>query len=500
MDRDPASIAKMAADVLTRRRSLSEIIFSLRRSKLLGVFREFWWRGNIPEWIEIPKVNNSKLKAGAIAEIELDMNQFGKVFDSYSIYEIPDQIMFISKPKTSEDNINILDFRKAIIRRNRAFRKDSIDQGGDGVGIMLVELEKSDKFNDRNAFKKLKRGELYQSWLECEPEYKPTIISISASFCFHRVQKATKFIESFGNVPRFNMKAWLAPSIDVSDKDNLATLKAVEIFNDVKEFGSSSERMLRKAARLPRPGENLRTLNGHLGEGALALKERSQSSLENMGLVNPTKAEERRIASEAEAGAQLLMSRIAPMLTLFNFTESVRDECVAWTAQQAGINLSRPNFVNFFRSYTAGLTERAFLIALIAEADWAARQLVHSGSDNAETVLSMLGRDRFSSGLGNRASLREAFGEVPDVKTCKGVMRLCQMQIECLDDEFRVTRDMTHGDEGDDKKIAQVFLDYIYSYDRWDQPVHLSRDPHRYLEHRWRRLYVRFGLFGHLFL
>ncbi|OYQ34458.1 hypothetical protein CHU93_02365 [Sandarakinorhabdus cyanobacteriorum] len=139
-------------------------------------------------------------------------------------------------------------------------------------------------------------------------------------------------------------------------------------------------------------------------------------------------------------------------------------------------------------------------MGLMAEAHCIATMLMNPSSLHRENVMAMMGRDQFGSGLSADATLAEAVGNIPSAADCPGLIELCELQVAAIGVEKPNFPSISNGGQSTDRALAERFLTYVYTYDRWDQPVEPSSSAEGYREHTWRRLYRRFGLFGHLFL
>jgi ElaB/YqjD/DUF883 family membrane-anchored ribosome-binding protein len=499
MEQNPISVAQQAADIVEKRTTFDRFLAKL---DLLGMMNRFqiklWARNNI-EWNDLPKLSNYRFNSTSIAECELSQFQFETIFSKISAKQFASQMIILDSSAEESNNLIANEFRRRAAAGIEILMPGS-DQSTGYLDINHATHNLSISSSDPEIWPNLQKGLFKQALDLASEDERMVIFSLGSCMSFHKLQKVTKFLESFASSPKINIKNWLKNSDRLSDYDDLKDTRVNEIFSDIQQFYDSTEKMLRKSAQTPAHGKSMLAYNGRMHQSIEQLKNDSEEMARVLVEEQNNKKRDRVLAFQARKAFEPILEVASEWMGWFRTLYQHRNEAVELTSVEAGLGSIQSDSVRFFRSYSAGLTERALLMGLMAEAHCVATMLMNPSSLHRENVMTMLGRDQFGSGLSADSTIAEAVGNIPRVADCPGLIELCELQVAAIGAEKPNFPSISNGGQSADRALAQRFLAYVYTYDRWDQPVEPSSSAEGYREHTWRRLYRRFGLFGHLFL
>jgi hypothetical protein len=311
-----------------------------------------------------------------------------------------------------------------------------------------------------------------------------------------------KFLEATARTPRLDVAGWLGGLRAGQSPTGLGNSRADAVFSRLQYFSKWIEKALRQAAATPPPGKTKVALNGALPPEISSFKNSAEIECRRELALRKPIAGNALIVEELRIPATHLLDRAAAEYRRLFQVQGLRDANVVSSAIEAGISAPDPRKVSFFRSYAAGLTPRALLIALVFEAIFVAKRLQDQMVPRP-VILKWMDRDLFGKGLPTVASsLASTLKFIPhgDSKLQQLALNLAQLQTAAIGNATSAIDDMRKGGQQEDVALALSFIRYIYEYSGWSQDFNPEQNSMLYREHRWRELYARFGLFGHLFI
>jgi hypothetical protein len=479
--------------------NFSDLIAKIDINHLVNFFRIFLWYGRPLNWDALPTAGRSARNTIPIAECRFTAADHARIFSVHGPSSAVGQIMLLSPIAIGAGNQPAIDFR------SRAAGVVNVDlssrQGQREIDICarLVSLSKSTNPTDNYIYKNLIIGDFTSSYNASDDDNKKTVEGLAACSCFHNIQKASKFIDCFNNARVISLRSWLLSNSSSEKKKTLNTVRSNGVFNNVNNYSRATRNVLRKATRIKDGGKAGVATNGALPGPVIRLEAEVNS------LTASTAAPAGRMMSNSEAsahmqpGADRVIDSALELTNRFGHVRSIRNEAVLAVAKEAGLSALNPDDVSQFRSYAAGLTERAFIMAFVAEAVRVGQALTGSASNYKSTILDCIGRSRSGTGMNGQHSLLQVAGFIPQVYRCNNLKDLIEDQIEALSIEAKTLRNVNKGKWSEDVKIAQAYLNYIYNYAGWSNNIYPEKDAASYREHRWRTIYINFGLFGHVF-
>lgn len=499
---DLKSVGKLTAEVLHGAVKFDDVVQKADFDPGFGTIGRFLWGAGPMEWAAFPALNSLRFSAIKIAECELTADQFELIFAKYNIAEVADQICFISVPLRNEVNVNIIDFRK------EAGRSIGIDMASSGAGVTMgfnlphAIGSLSQSLTDANGLRALKSGSFSAAWRETSAAHQPTVSSVASALCFHRLQKVVKFLEATARTPHFDVAGWLGGMRAGQIPTQLGKMRADAVFSRLDHFSVWIEKAMRKAAASPPPGKTKVALNGALPPEISSFKDGAEIECRHVLVPGKPIAGNAQVIEDLRLPAMNLLERAAAEFRRLFHIQGLRDANVVSSAIEAGIPAPDPRKVSFFRSYSAGLSPRALLIALVVEGLFVAKRLQDQIAP-PPVILKWMDRDLFGKGLPTVASsLASTLKFIPnaDSKLQQLALNLAQLQTAAIGNAASAIDDMRKGGQQEDVALALSFIRYIYEYSGWSQDFNPEQNAMRYREHRWRELYARFGLFGHLFI
>lgn len=500
---NPGGAGKLAAEVVQGQSSFADIASRADLDPGLRQIGRILWGAAPLEWTSLPYLKNFRFSTIKIGECELTSDEFENIFLKYQLNEVADQLMFISVPVSQELNMNVVDFRSAVAKEI-GFSVWSSKSGAAGLSVptALSKFDRSVAGDDPAAFEDLRSGALTAAWETVSPAHRPAVAAIAASLCFHRIQKGTKFIEAFGHAPILDLAGWLAGLKIGNSPNTFGSARADAVFSRLQAFSNWTEKCLRRAAQVPEPGKSLRSLNGALPKPVDQFMQQGQiAATKSLVAGQPITGNAQSIQT-LRPHAVSLIDRAAAYYRRFFRLQAIRDDCVADVAKEARISAPDPAKVSCFRSYSAGLTPRALMLACTIEALFVAKRIFPKPAKNIDAILSGLDRAGFCRGLPpGKGSLATWMKFVPyaDPGIQSAAINLVQIQAAAISGNNPKIRNMMQGGMQEDIALAHRFLGFIYEYARWESEFDPEQNSTCYREYRWRELYSRFGLFGHMF-
>jgi hypothetical protein len=499
---DPKSAGKMAAEVLQGTVKFDDLVEKANFDPGFRIIGRSLWGAGPMEWAALPSLNNLRFSAIKIAECELTADQFESIFNNYNISEVADQICFISVPLSRELNMNIVDFRREAGKSVGIEMASSGNVVTNGFNLTQAIAAFSQSPSDVNAFHALRSGSLFAAWREASAAHQPTVAGLTSMLCFHRLQKVVKFLEATAQTPNFNLAGWLGGMRTGQNPTQLGKSRADAVFSQLEYLNKWIEKTIRKAAQSPPAGKTMVALNGALPPEISSFNKRAE--IECRHALDPAKPipGNAKAVEEIRAPAMNFLELAAAKFRRLLRVQELRDASVMTSAIEAGISVPSARKVSFFRSFAAGLSPRALIIALSIEAVFVAKRLQDSNVSPLH-IISWMDRGLFGKGLPTEFSSLAAtlhFIPMADSKLLNLALNLAQIQTAAIGNATSSIDDMRKGGQQEDIALAISFLQFIYEYTGWSNGCCSEESSEQYREYTWRELYARFGLFGHLFI
>lgn len=326
-------------------------------------------------------------------------------------------------------------------------------------------------------------------------EHQSLVLDVATIFALGNAQRAVKYVSDWNSKTR-NTVIGGALSLIFPISAGKGDPSHLTIYNFTKFLGDSAKRCFLYLQRTYREQQAGLADNGKWPGAVVDLHDASKGDLRatpSLAELNVTARMHRPGVGVLVRCSELAIMQIDRWQARFGKVLSLREQCIAELATSHQIPIGSSVGTTHFRSYAAGLSQPALLLAMLVDALRIAR-LVQSKASRNEFALVLVDpnivRHSAADDSNSIDGLFGLLGEKPVADWCAGKSLLGELGYLAGLAKHKYAPDHKVKDE----QLAMIFLDYIDSVGNWLAVINPQKDWQSYRDYHWQGLYRELGI------